>query len=144
MYVTEPGGDLNLFSAFSATGVVSLSTSGSILNANSSNLVNIRANGILLNSGNSIGTTTDPLAIELTGGSGVAQASSDINLDEVSGGLIVSNVLSRGGYVSLNAPAGSILEASDEPAGTPAVTGSNISLSANATLGAIGIYSEPA
>ena len=95
VYITEPGGDLNLVTAFSQSGVVSLTSGGSILNGNSFNNLNIAANGIILNSGNSIGTTTDPLAIELTGGSVVAQASSDINLDEVSGDLIVSNVLSR-------------------------------------------------
>ena len=46
--------------------------------------------------GDAIGTTTDPLDIELTGGSVAAQAASDISLEAVSGDLIVSNIVAQG------------------------------------------------
>jgi hypothetical protein len=154
VYLIEKGGALDLVSAFSATGTVSLTADGSILNGNTLNDLNIEAENIKLLAGNdgdstaTLGTRTNPanpLYIELTptGGSVVAQAPSDVNLDEVSGDLIVSNIFSRNATVNLSAPFGSILEPTSEPVGTPVVSGNNIVLSADPLLGFIGAATNP-
>ena len=51
--------------------------------------------------------------------------------------------MSQGQSVSLSAPSGSILEPTNQPVGTPAVTGETIVLSADSTSGSIGAATNP-
>ncbi len=113
--ISEVNGDLNLVTAFSATGDVDLTADGSILNGNTSNDVNVDAVNASLIAGlngdhaNSIGTSAAPVALELSG-SVVAQAYLNINLDKVSGDLLVNEVDSLKGSAFLTSKLGSILD----------------------------------
>ena len=97
---------------------------------------------------NTIGTSTAPIEVVLTGGSVVAQAYENIYLDATNGSnLTVSDVHSLHGDLFLSAVSepsgGSILEPTSEPAGTAVAIGNNITLSADALLGFIGSPTQP-
>jgi hypothetical protein len=60
VYLSEASGDLNLVSAFSATGDVDLTAGGSILNGNTFNDLNVDAVGAVLMAGDNIGSSASP------------------------------------------------------------------------------------
>ena len=116
VYLVEKGGNLNLVTAFSRSGTVSLVADGSILNGNTINKLNIKARDIALVAGDdgdstaTIGThPAAPLYIELAGGAVAAEAPSDISLEAVSGDLVYTKVTSQHGKVYLTAPNGNVI-----------------------------------
>ncbi len=142
--IVELNGNLDLVTAFSAAGNVNLTAAGSILNGNTFNQLNVEGVNISLKAGqngvtpNTIGSSTAPLDVVLTGGSVVAQAADDIYINAISGDLTVSSVHSLLGDLFLSAPFGSILEPAAEPVGTAVAVGANITLTADPLLGFIG------
>ncbi len=142
--IWEKNGDLGLVTAFSAAGNVNLTADKSILNGNLFNDVNVEAHNISLTSGadgdttNTIGTSSAPLEVVLTGGSVVAQAYEDVYIEASSGDLTVGDVHSLHGDLFLSSPFGSILEPDNEPVGTAVAIASNITLMADPLLGFIG------
>jgi mucin-19 len=144
VYISEVNGNLNLVTAFSATGDVDLTADGSIANGNLFNDVNVEAVNAVLTAGedgdhtNTIGTSAAPIDLVLSG-SVVAQAYLDIHLDEVSGDLKVDEVHSLAGDAFLTSDLGSILDDHTPTVSDPIddVIATNITLSA-ALLGFIG------
>ncbi len=147
--IDEVNGSLNLVTAASTAGSVSLTADQSILNGNTFNDLNVEGERISLIAGadhdttSTIGSSAGAVDVELGGGSIVAPAAEDIYLTAQNGtSLNVENIDSQFGSLFLSAAGalsgGSITEAADVPLGTAGATGSSITLTADPVLGTIG------
>jgi trimeric autotransporter adhesin len=101
----EMGGDLLINTVVSSQGWVALTAQGSILDGNSTTPVDISAPDIQLVAFNgSIGTTADPLEVDVSGSTLTALARNDIVVTDVAGGLGIGEVTSTTGNITITLP----------------------------------------
>ncbi|MFI5454966.1 MAG: dockerin type I domain-containing protein [Isosphaerales bacterium] len=91
--ISEVNGDLNLVTAFSATGDVDLTAAGSILNGNTVNDVNVDAASAILFASDNIGTASSPITTAV--GNLQAQSTTGSIWLVNSGALTVGGVLAN-------------------------------------------------
>ncbi|WP_425350937.1 beta strand repeat-containing protein, partial [Methylobacterium aquaticum] len=113
IFITERSGDLNLESAYSQSGTVTLvSDTGGILDGVATDTNKIVAGSVSLKAkGGSIGTAGDRIEMHLTG-TVLASGRDGVYLEETSGSMNVLAVVASAGDVTLKA-AVSILDAGD-------------------------------
>src|SRR5208337_3593469 len=128
-------GDLPLGSVDSREGDVSVSASGSILDATGGLKTNLTGSTITIAAGSAIGSTSDYVKIDSSHSSpGLVNATStgDLFLDQTTGSMTLGQVISSTGNVTLTAPA-SILDGS--PTNQVALQGVFANLSAGSGIG---------
>jgi hypothetical protein len=100
VYLKESSGDLNLVSAFSATGDVDLTAGGSILNGNTFNDMNVDGIGAVLTAGDDIGSSTSPI---LTTIGGLQAEATTGSIWLVNNGALTIQTVQAGGTVNITA-----------------------------------------